>query len=65
MTTGMVWKPMLGAAGVRELRKGKTFAEIKQLAQDFGVAPGIAAGQLCHRFDEWQRLSRLRPALTP
>jgi HTH-type transcriptional regulator/antitoxin HigA len=58
-------RTLLGVTGLRELRKGMTFAEIKQLAQDLDVAPGVVAGQLCHRFGEWQRLSRLRPALTP
>jgi HTH-type transcriptional regulator/antitoxin HigA len=57
-------RTLIGLAGLRTLRKGMTFAEIKQLAEQVHVGPGIVAGQLCHRFGEWSRLSRLRPPLT-
>ena len=58
-------RTLIGAAGIRALHKGMTFAEIKQLADQADVGPGIVAGQLCHRFGEWSRLSRLRPPLAP
>ena len=58
-------RTLIGVAGLRALRSGMTFAEIKKLAAEFEVGPGIVAGQLCHRFGEWSRLSRLRPPLTP
>lgn len=57
-------RTLIGLAGLRSLRKGMALAEVKQLAEQVDVGPGIVAGQLCHRFGEWSRLSRLRPPLT-
>jgi HTH-type transcriptional regulator/antitoxin HigA len=46
-----------------KLNAGTTADEACQIAQDIGVHPGIVAGQLCHRYNAWNRYVKLRRKL--